>query len=274
MPPRPVIVANSLELALVFSGLFVLWQVALSPEARARSASNSPALRIWDAPLSDFFLFLWAIVCGGVLAQFLATLLFKPLALSEDGRLIFANAGLELGMLAGIAFFRLGLRRGEPLRASAPARALLTGFTTFLIAMPVVVLVGLIWQFLLTSFGLPIEPQDIMSRLANAESPALLIGMIVLATITAPIAEELIFRAGFFRYLRTRLPRGAALLVPACLFAALHQNLATFAPLVALGIVFSLAYERTGRIGTAMIAHGLFNAHTIALILIDPSAAN
>src|ERR1039458_1619082 len=108
-------------------------------------------------------------------------MLFKPLALSEDGRLIFANAGLELGMLGGIAFYRLGLRRGAPLRRFAPASALLTGITTFLIAMPVVVLVGLVWQFLLQSCGLPVEPQDIIARLVNIQSPALLIGMIVLA---------------------------------------------------------------------------------------------
>lgn len=274
MPTRTALLANALELTFVFAGLVVLWQLALSPAARARRTSVTPNLAAWDVPLSDFFLFLWVIICGGILAQLLAGTLFKPLGLSEDGKLIFANAALEFGMLAGIAFFRFGLRRGETIRPFAPVQALLTGITTFLIAMPVVLVTGLIWQALLKLCGLPVEAQDMVGRLANAESPALLIGMIALATITAPITEELVFRAGFFRYARTRLPRWAALLVPACLFAALHQNLATFAPLVALGIVFSLAYERTGRIGTAMVAHGLFNAHTVAIILIDPSAMN
>lgn len=274
MPSRTALIANSLELGLVFAGLVVLWQMVLSPAARARRTSNPAALASWEAPLSDFFLFLWVIICGGILAQLLAMMLFKPLALSEDGKLIFANAALEFGMLGGIAFFRFGLRRGETIRAFAPTQVWFSGFTTFLIAMPIVLATGLVWQFLLKLCGLPVEPQDMIGRLVNAESPALLVGMIVLAVVTAPITEELIFRAGFFRYARTRLPRWAALLVPACFFAALHQNLATFAPLVALGIVFSLAYERTGRIGTAMIAHGLFNAHTVALLLIDPNAAN
>ncbi len=274
MPPRTAIIANGIELGLVFAGLVLIWQLVLSPAARARRAATPSALATWDAPLSDFFLFLWVIICGGILGQLLAAMLFKPLALSEDGKLIFANAALEFGMLGGIAFFWFGLRRGETIRAWAPAQALFSGVMTFLAAMPVVVLVGLVWEFLLEHCGLPIDRQDMIGRLANAESPALLAGMIGLATVTAPIAEELIFRAGFFRYARTRMPRWAALLLPACLFAALHQNLATFAPLAALGIVFSLAYERTGRIGTAMIAHGLFNAHTVALVLIDPSAAN
>ena len=274
MPSRTALIANGIELGLVFVGLIAIWRLVLGKAARTRRAETPPLLTPWVAPLSDFLLFLWVAICGGILGQLLATLLFKPLALSEDGKLIFVNAALEFGMLGGIAFFRLGLRRGETVRELAPAQALRTGFATFLIAMPVVIATSFIWQSLLSLCGLPVEPQDLIGRLANAESRALLIGMIVLATVTAPIAEELIFRAGVFRFARTRLPRWAALLVPACLFAALHQNLATFAPLVALGIVFSLAYERTGRIGTAMVAHGLFNAHTVAIILIDPNAAN
>jgi len=51
------------------------------------------------------------------------------------------------------------------------------------------------------------------------------------------------------------------------LFGAAHTSLSSFAPLVVLGLVFSFAFERTGRIGTTMVAHGLFNLNTIILIL-------
>ena len=87
------------------------------------------------------------------------------------------------------------------------------------------------------------------------------------SVVVAPVTEELIFRRGLFRWLRTRLPRPAALLLPAVLFAALHANLASFPALVVLGVIFSLAYERTGRIGTSIVAHALFNLHTILLVL-------
>jgi len=91
--------------------------------------------------------------------------------------------------------------------------------------------------------------------------------MIVLAAIVAPITEELIFRAGLFRYLRTRIPRALALILPALLFALLHGNLAAFTPLCALGVFFALAYERTGSIAVPMIAHALFNLHTIVRVM-------
>ena len=35
----------------------------------------------------------------------------------------------------------------------------------------------------------------------------------------------------------------------------------------ALGIVFSLAYERTGTIGTAIVAHGAFNLNNLLVLL-------
>ena len=122
------------------------------------------------------------------------------------------------------------------------------------------------WQFLLQLCGIPAEKQDLIAMFADAKSPGLLAFMILLAIVIAPITEELLFRAGIFRYVRTRLPRWAALLIPSVLFGALHANLASFAPLVALGVVFSLAYARTGRIATTIVAHGLFNLNTIVLI--------
>ncbi len=68
------------------------------------------------------------------------------------------------------------------------------------------------------------------------------------------------------------MPRWLALVAPALLFGALHvawkslDGLGALAPLAALGIIFSIAYERTGRIGTSMVAHGLFNLNTVVLI--------
>jgi membrane protease YdiL (CAAX protease family) len=108
---------------------------------------------------------------------------------------------------------------------------------------------------------------------ANAESPWLFGTMLALAVVIAPLTEELVFRAGLFRYFRMRMPHGVALLVPALLFASLHVNwatlegLASLLPLVALAVMFSLAYERTGQIGTSIVAHALFNLNTVVLIL-------
>jgi membrane protease YdiL (CAAX protease family) len=259
-------IAVGLELALIFSGAWLLWRLVLSPSARAEA--SSPRLVAWEISISDFLLFLWCVVMGGFLFQLVAVQLVKSAHLDQTERLIFAGGGFQLGMLSGIALFRLVLRRRivatPPLVTLHPA---LSGFATFLISLPVLTVVRLLWQGALQLCGIEAEKQDLVEIFANAKSPALLVFMIVLAAVIAPITEELLFRWGIFRYARTRLPRWIALLLPGVLFGALHANLASFAPLVALGIIFSLAYERTGRIGTTIVAHGLFNLNTIVLIL-------
>jgi hypothetical protein len=141
------------------------------------------------------------------------------------------------------------------------------GLVTFALALPIITATSLVWQWLLSVAGLPADPQDLIALFAGTKSPLLLTLMILIATVVAPVTEELVFRAGLFRYARTRMPRWLALTLPACLFASLHANLASFAPLAVLGIIFSLAYERTGRIAVPIIAHGLFNLNTIVLIL-------
>ena len=266
MSTLPAQIAVGLELALIFSGAWLLWRLVLSPSARAEAFS--PRLVAWEISISDFLLFLWCVVMGGVLFQLGAVQLVKSAHLDQTERLIFAGGGFQLGMLSGIAAFRLILRRRiiatPPLVTLHPA---LSGFATFLISLPVLTVVSLLWQGVLQLCGIEAEKQDLVEIFANAKSPALLVFMIVLATVIAPITEELLFRWGLFRYARTRMPRWIALLLPGVLFGALHANLASFAPLVALGIIFSIAYERTGRIGTTIIAHGLFNMNTIILIL-------
>jgi hypothetical protein len=127
--------------------------------------------------------------------------------------------------------------------------------------------VGLLWQGLLSLAHIPAPRQEAIDVLANLHDPFQRGLLLVCAIVLAPIVEELVFRAGIFRYLRTRSPRWVALLVPAALFAALHQNLANFPALMALGVIFALAYERTGRIGTSIVAHALFNLTTTLVIL-------
>jgi membrane protease YdiL (CAAX protease family) len=94
------------------------------------------------------------------------------------------------------------------------------------------------------------------------------------ATVIVPFSEEILFRAGLFRYFRTRAPRWLSIVLTSALFGALHVSwgdhmagLPSLLPLFVLAIVFCLAYERTGRIGTTIVAHALFNLNTFVLVL-------
>lgn len=268
MPAVSVQIAITIELVLLFAGCVLLWRFGLSPAARAKARSQPSPLIRWDIRISDFLLFLWLIIFGGFALQILITSVLRPFAVNEIAKLFLIGAGFHAGMFLGVMIFRWRLDHST--RTPRPAVAtprVLAGLATFLIALPLVTVVSLVWQGALQGLGLPADPQDLVGIFAETKSPLLLALMIGVATLVAPVTEELVFRAGFFRFARTRLPRWAALLLPACLFAALHYNLASFVPLATLGVLFSLAYERTGSIAVPMIAHGLFNLNTIVLIL-------
>jgi membrane protease YdiL (CAAX protease family) len=260
----------SFELALAFGGAVLMWRLVLSPAARARR--TPPALVRWDVALGDFFVFLFFVIAGSFLGAVIASLIGKRLPIGGDEVTVFNGAGAQLGMLVGAAFYLTRPERGS--LNSIPGRAgiFASGVATFLVSLPLLLLTSKLSEVVLQAFSLPVERQSLIAMFANAESPWMLITLIVLAIVMAPVTEELVFRGGLFRYCRTRMPRWASLLVPALLFASLHVNwvtlegLASFAPLAVLAIMFSLAYERTGHIGTPMVAHALFNLNTVILI--------
>lgn len=270
MPENLTAVVTALELLLALGGAVLLWRLVLRPAARARQP-ESP-LPPWEAPVTDFLVFLLFVIAGSFGTTTGAMMLAKGLALRGDEVTVFNGAAAQLGMLLGVLLFRY--HAGGTFAASAPGGPgiLRSGVVTFLISLPLLIAAARLWELLLQATGLPTDKQDLIGMFANAESPWLLTVMILLAVVIAPLAEELVFRAGLFRYLRTRVPRWIALLAPALFFAALHvnwdtlQGLSSLVPLTVLAVIFSLAYERTGHIGTAIVAHALFNLNTVVLI--------
>ena len=103
---------------------------------------------------------------------------------------------------------------------------------------------------------------------------AVVVIVVLLACILAPITEELAMRGVVMRALRSRTGVAAAILIQGVLFGALHilpslgwENIGLVAILSTTGIVFGIGAWMTGRIGTTMIAHAIFNGSQIALLL-------
>lgn len=264
-------VVTLLEYLLFAVGLVVLWRVVLGPEARRAYAATGPKLPPWETGPSEFLLYVFVIFGAGLFASFASGLLLNRFSASTDAKTILSTAAFQLGMLCAVAGLPLNFR-GAGSDASGLMPDLRGGAVTFLIALPLVTIANLIGLGVLKLTGLPAEEQDLLQLFARANSRPMLAALIFLAVVMAPLTEELLFRATIFRFLRTRTPRWLSLLLPGVLFASLHVNwtnldgLASLLPLIALAVIFSIAYERTGKIGTAIVAHALFNLHTILLL--------
>lgn len=90
-----------------------------------------------------------------------------------------------------------------PLPALSTAVALREGGLAFLALLPVVWLVNLGWQGLLGRLDIPAPPQDLVALFARSGDTPSLVIMVVLAVVIAPLTEEMVFRIGLFRWIRT-----------------------------------------------------------------------
>ena len=84
----------------------------------------------------------------------------------------------------------------------------------------------------------------------------------------APIVEELIFRACIYRFLKGQMSILLAQLCSAALFAVVHANLLSFAPLLLVGILLARNYERSGNLLIPILFHAFFNAFSLIMLLI------
>lgn len=262
----------------------VCWLAGLALGAAFLTGRLAPraALTPWKVSLEGFVACVLLVILGAILMPYvppaLDDSLLGPAAYDTGWWTAVQGAAFQLGLLGGALLGALLVRfsyradvvssEPPPLDPAPPTRRpILAGLVTFLISLPLIGGIGFVWKWLLELFGHHVAEQEMVDLFRNADDPGLLVFMTLLAAVIAPVTEELIFRAGLFRYLRTRIPRWLAVPVPALIFSSLHGNLAAFVPLFALGVFFTIAYERTGRIAVPMIAHSLFNLHTIVLVM-------
>jgi membrane protease YdiL (CAAX protease family) len=265
-----------LESTLLLGGLGFLGWLFLSSAGRAVRARPA-ALPVWEVSLTDFLFLVWLVLTLGFLGQGVLRLLTgQTLRHQPDGttlELVLYGSMFHVGaILAWFCAHLLERRRTGvktvPLRGYASLWESVRGAAlTFLVVVPLVSGAAFLWECLLKVAHLPTERQELVDLFTQTKSPALLGFMVVLALAVAPVSEELVFRAGLFRFLRTRIPRWAAYGASAGLFALLHANWVSFLPLFVLGVLFAAAYERTGNIAVPMLAHALFNLHTLLLVL-------
>jgi membrane protease YdiL (CAAX protease family) len=283
MPVEPYQYAlAAVELTLLFAGAgLLLW--VLSSRQRRQHWLGTHALPHWPVTLPEFLFAALLVFAGGFLLQAAAHQALGGLISASGDRagleIFVYGASFHAGILAGIALFPRLRRRlyadygAPPPPPPPPGRrvtggdALRLGAGTVLVVLPVLTLISLGWTALLRALGLPDAPQDLIAVFAATKSSWVVIGMLVVACGLAPLSEELMFRAGLYRYIRQRVGRAPALLVSGLCFGVLHGNWAGFLPLAVLGMMLAVAYEATGSLRVAIVAHSLFNLNTVLVVL-------
>jgi membrane protease YdiL (CAAX protease family) len=251
-----------LWLCLSAAALFAAWRLGwfrLSSYAGKRTDAGL-AWRGW------LILALWLF-----LAQMLAGIALSAIAAgaSDLTRSSLAGVGgaIGVGAVAAAALAaRPSLREGG-LRVRA--RDLWVGGAVFLGVLPLVSLTATASALLAEWLGSPVDPlaHDTLRRLREGAPSGTVALTIVAVVVAAPIAEELLYR-GFIQTTLKEAGMGpvGGTLAASLLFVSIHATVldaAMMPALLALSMVLGLSFERTGRIGTPIVAHALFNAFNL-----------
>ena len=137
--------------------------------------------------------------------------------------------------------------------------AILLGVVSALVLLPVCYLLLAGVRAGLQAAGLPAPAQQSVSLLLGSSSLLVRGSLLVVATLGAPLIEEMLFRGVFFTFARDLGYPRVALLGSSLLFGMVHFNLAALLPLAVLGIALARLYERSGSLLVTIAAHATFN---------------
>ena len=116
------------------------------------------------------------------------------------------------------------------------------------------------------------EPHNLFLQfLKEDRSPALVAWISLAAVVLAPLAEELIFRVVLQGALKVFLPPGAAIVLPAIVFSAVHPWPDSLA-IVPLALILGYVYHRRRSYLAVVMLHALFNLANLAIMLLSPDA--
>ena len=266
---------------LLLAGLASLIFLAVRYLGRPREKSRGK-VEPWTVDWLNFGMFLWLMFICVLLSSLLLNTFGHSGQGQENGdknvevwQIIMGGISMQAGMILVFGYYlrvkpELFLNKFNAQNLSA-LKALSIGVLLFLAVFPVIFLVGYGWQALLAQLAkagldLPQEPQELVYHLTRNISVMARISLILMATVTAPIVEELVFRGAIYRFLKSRMNPVPAVLVSAILFSSIHFNLVSFPSLVVLGIFLCLAYEITGNLKAPVFLHAIFNINSLLLI--------
>lgn len=234
----------------------------------------------WPLQWSDVLLMCWILIVILLLAQgVILSLVPQDAETFSLWPVILSSIVLQGGLAIAYIIFRRA--RGQHVRhdtqsSLSQSQSIRQGLFLFLGLLPAIWIVSVFWQLFLRALarlGLPLdlEPQAAVEMLYTAGTTAEYLGLSFIAVVIAPIVEEYFFRAGLYRFLKSRFRPVAAILLSSLIFSLMHASLTNLLPLMALGCLLCWVYEHTGNLRTVIYMHAFFNLNSIVLIFILPA---
>ena len=132
------------------------------------------------------------------------------------------------------------------------------GAFNYVLLMPMFIAVTVFSGWLFRHYHTPINPVQFDSMMAQSSVDRLL--LLLVTAVAAPIVEELMFRGLLYPALKNNWGKIGGALFSGAVFAVVHPTIPSgFFPIMLLGVVLALTYERRGSLLPNIVMHGLHN---------------
>eukprot|EP00741_Cyanophora_paradoxa_P009762 tig00000147_g9458.t1 len=146
------------------------------------------------------------------------------------------------------------------------------GFGGLLLALPLVNGAALVQA--LAEAGQEVQPQEITELALQAAGAGgagpdavTVAAILAVASVAAPVFEEVIFRGLVLTALTRYMPVWPAIFLDGLLFALSHGEPDQLLPLTAAGAVLAFVYAKSRNLAASALAHALWNGSTLLLLL-------
>lgn len=282
---NPAIFALSL-MACVLGGSIILWIRQI--ESTRRSVVPKVGLPAWSLTWLDFLIWLCALILTPIFFQLIAALILggsvneSPENGNQEPKLTPWIAVIGVLLLQGplIAVYygtKLFFPQTYSIQLNSHSIGLWQGIKmaapAFIRFLPLIWICSFLWSGLLQilqklSIIDEFPPQDLISLFAEGGDPVAIGILIIFAVIVAPLVEEIIFRGCIYRFLKGKTTLVAAQVISGLFFAMVHVNLMSFVPLIVVGYLLAVVYEKSGNILVPILFHAFFNGFSLIMLLI------
>jgi len=261
---------------LIIDTLFVSTRIMdKEPVAVTRTVSTAD-WGIWDiGKVIIIFFFAESMVSLGAIY---AALFLPDLPIEHNLQMIMASTVLDVVAIAAIFYFVLRPGRQGIDSLGLTAKNMLLnikyGVTAYVGLIPILLGVTLVAAALFKIFNIPVEPQQVVEMLKEETKTPSLIYMVVFASFLGPFMEEIFFRGFVYGALRKKIGVLGSILASAVFFAYVHANMASFMPILSLGILLAYIYEKTGSLVSSVTVHIMHNSFMLVFLLFLKSITN
>jgi len=200
---------------------------------------------------------------------------FLPGGKTQINQLLISSFIQTFLFLFFIGFFILGKYKVSPkylgLVKTKIGHWLKVGIINGVILFFAVMLLGIIINWF---SPVEIKPQPIAEIIMSASTKWEMLIPFIVASVFAPISEELYFRGFLYPALRRKIGVRWGILVTSLIFGSLHFDFIRMIPLAFGGMWLNWLYEKSGSLYAPIVAHSVWNGIMTLLIFWIPQAVS